>query len=78
MTYAKLMMLHHTLDNGDRLDCYIQGDRIHFTGSPTGEHSIEYKPSAGFTQRAEAHWEGYVANAARATCQCWKCREKQQ
>ena len=39
---------------------------------------IEYKPSAGFTQRAEAHWEGYVANAARATCQCWKCKEKQQ
>ena len=52
-----------TLDNGVTLRAFVWGDRAHFTGSSTGDHSINHDDDWG---RIAAHWEGYKANAEQA------------
>jgi hypothetical protein len=52
-----------TLDNGVTLCAFVWGDRAHFTGSSTGDHSINHD---GDWSRIAAHWEGYKANAEQA------------
>jgi hypothetical protein len=42
-----------------------QGDRVVFTGSPTGSHSLDYDESDG--DRLIAHAKGYAAAAAERT-----------
>ena len=65
MTYKKLTLFSHTLHNGNDVIAYIQNDRVHFTGSSTGDHSIEY-PIGGDMSRVEAHWQGYLSAAIEA------------
>ena len=51
------------LDNGVNLSAYVLGDRVHFQGSSTGDHSVLYD---GDFARVEAHWQGYKDNAEQA------------
>ena len=46
------------------LRCIFTEDRVKFTGSPTGEHSISRKHSSW--DRIRAHWDGYIEAADRA------------
>jgi len=52
-----------TLDNGVKLSAFTLGDRVHFQGSSTGDHSVRYD---GDFNRVAAHWQGYKNNAEQA------------
>jgi len=49
--------MRYELGNGVELLATLRGDRVHFTGSPTGDHSISADSSSG---RVMAHWKGYL------------------
>jgi len=58
-----MQIKRYVLDNGVELLAVEDEDTITFSGSPTGVHRISADSS---DERIDAHWSGYVQNAARA------------
>lgn len=57
-----------------RVHAEVRDGRIHFVGSPTGEHSLSI--SASTEERVVAHWQGYAESAYRRGGACARREEE--